>query len=89
MDPTPDHRQQELGIDRPLDLLGSGEHFDDIQYGRRGAGTLKRRSGNGSNTLSPLLGLAYWEQKPRDSNDRLASVLQRTGRPTKRADRTT
>ena len=36
-----------------------------------------------------LLGLAYWEQKPRDSNDRLASVLQHTGRPTKRADRTT
>jgi hypothetical protein len=32
---------------------------------------------------------SYWEQKPRDSNDRLASVLQHTGRPTKRADRTT
>ena len=53
MDLTPDHRQQELGIDRPLDLLGSGEHFDDIQYGCRDARTLERRLGTGSNTLSP------------------------------------
>jgi hypothetical protein len=58
-----------------------------VVYGRTVRETLEELSG--ILNAGRLLGLAYWEQKPRDSNDRLASVLQHTGRPTKRADRTT